>query len=438
MAVQVFQEYNMLLEIYAETYDVEVVDRISLSDSLFLAKSSIIDLFKDLLKEKRGFKYILSVRVTLKRWNNETNTYDIDTIFRNSDPITVTNQRFNLDKVYEELKDKLDIWGERGSGWIIDKTEDIWINISNYELLAGSGYIPLPPKLNNPKKGLINIKSKDIDCFKWCHIKFINPTNSHPGRINKQDKKIASTLDYRGVNFPMKARDYEIVEERFNINVNVFGYQNRVFPLYVSKKLNEQLLNVLLISNGEESHYVFIKDFNRLMYSEVQTKNQHEKHFCMSCLQNFTTKEILNSHGERCLLINETQAVKYETGIIDFKNYEKQIPILFKIIADSECLLKRMNINKGGYTKLYQKHTLNSIGARLVCIDNRFTLPTKIFIGSNSIKEFIKWVLEQKKYCNKIINKHFNKKLKMTIEDEDNYQNSQIVGFAMKKQMIKK
>ena len=78
---------------YAETYDVEVVDRISLSDSLFLAKSSIIDLFKDLLKEKRGFKYILSVRVTLKRWNNETNTYDIDTIFRNSTPITVTNQK---------------------------------------------------------------------------------------------------------------------------------------------------------------------------------------------------------------------------------------------------------------------------------------------------------------------------------------------------------
>ena len=89
---------------YAETYDVEVVDRISLSDSLFLAKSSIIDLFKDLLEEKRGFKYILSVRVTLKRWNNETNTFDIDTIFRNSDPTTVTNKRFDLDTAYETLK----------------------------------------------------------------------------------------------------------------------------------------------------------------------------------------------------------------------------------------------------------------------------------------------------------------------------------------------
>ena len=31
----------------------------------------------------------------------------------------------------------------------------------------------------------------------------------------------------------MKARDYEIVDERFEINVNVFGYENKVFPLYV-------------------------------------------------------------------------------------------------------------------------------------------------------------------------------------------------------------
>ena len=87
-----------------------------------------------------------------------------------------------------------------------------------------------------------------------------------------QDKKIVETLDYRGINFPMKARDYKIVEERFNINVNVFGYENKVFPLYVSKKSNEQVLNVLLISNEEKSHYVFIKDFNRLMYSKTKQR----------------------------------------------------------------------------------------------------------------------------------------------------------------------
>ena len=134
------------------------------------------------------------------------------------------------------------------------------------------------------------------------------------------------------------------------------------------------------------------------MYSK--TKHKDRKHFCMSYLQNFTTKKILNSHSERCLLINETQAVRYETETIRFKNFDKQIPIPFKIYAYSECLLKGVNIKKGGYTKIYQNHVPNSIGAKLVCIDNEFALPTKTFTGSNSIKEFIEWIFEQQKYCN--------------------------------------
>ena len=65
---------------YVETYNIEVADRESLSDSLFLAKSSIVDLFRDLLQEKRGFKYVLSATVTLKRWNNAINRNDIESV----------------------------------------------------------------------------------------------------------------------------------------------------------------------------------------------------------------------------------------------------------------------------------------------------------------------------------------------------------------------
>ena len=253
-------------------------------------------------------------------------------------------------------------------------------------------------------KGLINLKNKDDECFKWYHVRFINPQNNHCHRINKKDKEIAKTLDYRGIKFPMKARDYEIIEERFNINVNIFKYEDRVRPLYVSEKLNKQELNVLLISNEEKSNYVLIKDFKRLIYSK--TKHKDKNNFCMACLQNFSTKEILNNHRKHCLSINGAQAVKYETGIIKFKNYDKQIPIPFKIYADTECLLKRIDISVGKYTKLYQEHIPNSICAKLVCIDNRFTLPTIIFEGKNCINEFIKWIFEQEKYCNQIINNH--------------------------------
>ena len=68
---------------YAETYNVEVADTISLSNSLCLAKSSIIDL----LQGKRGFKYILSTTITLKIWNNTTNTYDAEKGYFNSEAI---------------------------------------------------------------------------------------------------------------------------------------------------------------------------------------------------------------------------------------------------------------------------------------------------------------------------------------------------------------
>ena len=83
-------------------------------------------------------------KITLKLWNNATNTCDIKTVNFDSGPITVINQRFNLNKAYEILKHRLDIWSERGSGWIVDKIEDIKINIANYEPLAGSSYILYP------------------------------------------------------------------------------------------------------------------------------------------------------------------------------------------------------------------------------------------------------------------------------------------------------
>ena len=67
-----------------------------MSDSLFLAKCSIIDQFSDLLEEKKGFKYVLSATITLKRWNNAINRFDIERIYINSEAVTVTNQRFHL------------------------------------------------------------------------------------------------------------------------------------------------------------------------------------------------------------------------------------------------------------------------------------------------------------------------------------------------------
>ena len=54
--------------------------------------------------------------------------------------------------------------------------------------------------------------------------------------------------------------------------------------------------------------------------------------------------------------INGKQSVKLEEGTIKFENYFKQIPVPFKIYADFECSLERVESYEGSYTKKYQDH----------------------------------------------------------------------------------
>ena len=59
--------------------------------------------------------------------------------------------------------------------------------------------------------------------------------------------------------------------------------------------------------------------------------------------------------------------------------------------------LKCVNSYEGEHIIKYQEHIPNSIGAKLVCIDDRFTLPSIIFKGKDCINKFIILVLDKQK-----------------------------------------
>ena len=103
---------------------------------------------------------------------------------------------------------------------------------------------------------------------------------------------------------------------------------------------------------------------------------------------------MLIKHKESCLSINGKQSVKLEKGIIKFENYFKKIPVPFKIYADFKCNLKSVKCNEGSYTKKYQDHIPFSFAYKIVCIDNNC---------ENAAYEFIKAILEEYKYCKKIM-----------------------------------
>ena len=126
-------------------------------------------------------------------------------------------------------------------------------------------------------------------------------------------------------------------------------------------------MDLLLVTNKNKSHYVYIKDFKRFMFQK--TKNKNKRYFCKSCLQCFSSKNVLTEHKEVCLSINGAQFVKLEKETTEFKNYFKQIPVPFKIDADFECSLKSIESDEGSYSKKKNKITF-----LVVLLTNLFVL----------------------------------------------------------------
>ena len=163
------------------------------------------------------------------------------------------NHRSKLENSFQEILYMIDVWINNGSGWNVESIESQYINISTYRPLSGSSYMNLPVELGNPRKGVINIKIKDQKYFLWCHVRHINLLKENLGKIRKVDKKLfkhitnpkentqgdkqlISDLDYYGIEFPVKEKDFNKIEVKNNICINVLEYGNElVFSIYVSE-----------------------------------------------------------------------------------------------------------------------------------------------------------------------------------------------------------
>ena len=104
---------------------------------------------------------------------------------------------------------------------------------------------------------------------------FLFPVKQNAERILKYNEHI-DKVKYDNINFPEKLKDIPKIENmNDDIRFNVYGvtkYQT-IYPLYTSNKICDKTCNLPLIENGNENHYVWIKDFNKLMNS--QSKNGH-------------------------------------------------------------------------------------------------------------------------------------------------------------------
>ena len=116
------------------------------------------------------------------------------------------------------------------------------------------------------------MKNDDNKFLLRCHVKHLNSLKRHPERIAKVDRRMACYLEYGDIKFPVSKKDYVRIDKKNSICTNVFSYENGL--VYPDKK-NKDCMYLLLITDDNDSYYVYIKDFNRFMGNKTKHKKNN-------------------------------------------------------------------------------------------------------------------------------------------------------------------
>ena len=413
-------------------FSVDIINNKDPLNQLTNTQKSVEQFLSKELNESKGFKYIETLKITFEKQNGDEIIIK-DAYFNSKAKIIINKHGINeaMQRSRQEILLTINQWVSEGSGWITSSVNNHCINLTKYEPCKGSSYMKLPPELSHSAKGLINLKNKDNECFRWCHIRHLSPQNKDPQRIKKTDKELVEKLNYTDIEFPVAIKQINRIEKKNDIRINVFGYEEKQpYPIYISNEKYEDHMELLLITNGEKSHYVLIKDFNKFMYQ--QTKHKERKHFCMYCLQCFSSERVLNNHKDNCIIVNGKQAVQMPQkgeNILKYTNHHKQQAVPFVIYADFEAITekvqKRQRDDDKSYTEAYQKHTDCGYGYKVVChYDDKYTKPLQTYRGKNAVYRFMEKMLEEVKHCKSIMKNEFNKELIITRDDEEKFQKS--------------
>ena len=101
----------------------------------------------------------------------------------------------------------------------------------------------------------------------------------------------------------------------------------------INKKDCQKSLDLFFHSDEEKQHYSLIKNFTRLVRSQITSHRSSKIFICKKCLIHYTKEDLLEKHILYCGK-NETALIKMptkENSILKFKHYFKKLSLPFVI-----------------------------------------------------------------------------------------------------------
>ena len=271
----------------------------------------------------------------------------------------------------------------------------------------------------------INVTNRDTQCFKWAVLSALHPADTHSNRLTKYTQ-YADELDFSGIDFPVKREDIAKFERQNNISITLFGYEDKqLFPIYVSQHGSKIHIDLLLFSDEHTSHYVWVKNRNRLLAS---TKKHHGHHFCPFCFHGYTKKSLLDEHLPYCG-INGPQRIQLprdDDKLLNYKDVRKQMKAPAIIVADFETLNRRIiDCNLSGTTFKTKHQTPIAFSYKVIGITEELSVPIQVYRGTDAADIAMEQLLQEQERIKTIYRRIENHPVPlirpMPTEDEVNF-----------------
>ena len=181
---------------------------------------------------------------------------------------------------------------------------------------------------------LINVQNEDDYCAIYCIVLHLFKNELASKKLSLTDpenlKKYFKYINTKGVEFPLDEENLKKLEQKnkhLNLALNVFHFQTRerIDPFFLSSNNSENrtVVNMLLLTNGNNTHLVYIRNFNALLRKQSTRK----KHYCPRCFT-FSTGSLplLSKHVQICGSPKQIKRI-----YPDSKTNQLKVPSPFKL-----------------------------------------------------------------------------------------------------------
>ena len=187
-----------------------------------------------------------------------------------------------LQKYHDNLQNKM-----KGSDFIFNGINYLYYDLNRIIISKGGSYIE-SPKWPKDKKCIANKKNNDNKCFQYVATLALNFNNID--RNSQRVPKIKPFIDnynWNYINFPAAKKDwnkFELNNKNVALNILYVPFNTKKVEIAYKSKFNlirDNQIIILMISNGENWHYLVVKNLSRLLRGI--SSNHDGDYYCLNC-----------------------------------------------------------------------------------------------------------------------------------------------------------